>query len=78
MNVAYHLRLREREEVPIVEQTFLGILEAVAADVSFRHAIRADGRTHGTIDYRDAIFEDLLDRMSAGIRHIPLCPVRHS
>jgi len=63
MDVADHLRLREREKVAIVEQIFGGVLEALAADVGFFHAVGADGGAHGAVDDGDAVFEDLLKRM---------------
>ena len=55
MDVANHIRLSQREEVPVVQQILRRILEALPADVSFRHAIGADRRTHRSIDDRDSI-----------------------
>ena len=58
MDVADHLRLGEREEVAVVEQVLGRVLEALAADVGFRHAVGADGGAHGAVDDGDAVFED--------------------
>ena len=60
VDVADHLRLREREEVAVVEQVLLRVLEALAADVRFLHAVGADGGAHRAVDDGDAVFQDFL------------------
>ena len=75
MNIADHLRLSEREQVSVVQQTLGRVLEAVSANVRFRHAIGTYRRTHRSIDNRDAILEDLLNRMLAGFRHVSMMPL---
>ena len=70
VDVADHLRLGEREEVAVVEQVLVGVLEALAADVGFGHAVGADGGAHRAVDDGDAVLEDLLERMLAGFRHV--------
>ena len=55
VDVADHLRLREREEVAVVEQVLLRVLEALAADVRLLHAVGADGRAHRAVDDGDAL-----------------------
>ena len=72
MDVADHLRLRQREEVAVVQQVLRRVLEALAADVRFRHAVGADGRAHRSIDDGDAALEDLFQRMLVGFRHVSL------
>ena len=63
VDVADHLRLREREEVAVVEQVLLRVLEALAAHVRLCHAVGADGGAHGAVDDGDALLEDLFKRM---------------
>ena len=70
MDVADHLRLRQREEVAVVQQVLLRVLEALPADVGFRHPVGADGRAHRSIDDGDAVLEDLLKRMLLGCSHV--------
>ena len=65
VNVADHLRLREREQVAVVQQVFLRIAEPLAADVGFLHLVGADGGAHGAVDDGDALFEDGAQRMLA-------------
>ena len=60
VDVADHLRLRQREEVAVVQQILLRVLEALAADVRLRHAVGADGRPHRAVDDGDALLEQLL------------------
>jgi hypothetical protein len=55
MNVANHLRLRQRKKIPIVQEILLGILEPLAADVRFFHPIGADRRAHRPVNDRYAI-----------------------
>ena len=62
----------EREEVAVVQQVLRRVLEALAADVRFRHAVGADGRAHRAVDDGDAAFEDLLKRMLMGFLHVSL------
>ena len=69
MNIANHFGLSEGEQVSIVKQTFGRVFEAVSPDVRFRHAIGSYGRAHGSVDNRNAIFEDLLNWMFLGFRH---------
>ena len=70
MDVADHLRLRQREQVAVVQQVLLRVLEALSADVRFRHAVGADGRAHRSVDDGDSALEDLLQRMLMGSRHV--------
>ena len=70
MDVADHLRLRQREEVAVVQQVLRRVLEALPADVRFRHAIGADRRAHRSVDDGDATLEDLFKRMLVGFRHV--------
>ena len=65
MDVADHRRLGQREEIAVVQQVLLRVLEALAADVGFRHPVGADGRAHRAVDDGDALLEDLLQRMSS-------------
>ena len=72
MDVADHLRLRQREQVAVVQQVLVRVLEALAADVGFLHAVGADGRAHRAIDDGDAALEDLLQRMFLRFMHVSL------
>ena len=69
MNVADHLRLREGEEITVVEQVLGRVLEALPANVGFFHAVGADGRAHRSVDDGDAVLEDLFQRMFPGCVH---------
>ena len=69
MDVADHLRLRQREQVAIVEQVLLGIFEALAADIRFLHPVRADGGAHGSIDDGNTAFKNRLQWMFVGGLH---------
>ena len=55
VDVADHLRLREREEVAVVQQVLLRICEALAADVRLLHAVGTDRRPHRPVDDGDAL-----------------------
>ncbi len=66
VDVADHLRLREREEVAVVEQILLRVREALAADVRLLHPVRADGRAHRAVDDGDAPAKELCERMKIG------------
>ena len=72
MDVADHVGLGEGEEVAVVEQVFGRVLEALAADVGFLHAVGADGGAHRAIDDGDSILEDLLQRMLLCCLHLGL------
>ncbi len=76
MDVADHLRLGEREEVAVVEQVLGGVLEALAANVGFRHAVGADGGAHGAVDDGDAVFEDRFQGVLVRglVMSTPSCP----
>src|ERR1700761_422077 len=63
MDVTDHLRLSQGEEVAVIEEIFLRVLEALPADVRFRHAVSADRRAHRTVDDGDSTLEYLLKRM---------------
>jgi hypothetical protein len=65
MDIADHLRLREREEVAVVQQVLVRVAKALAADVGFLHSVRADGRAHRAVDDGDALFENGAQRMLA-------------
>ena len=72
------VRLREREEVAVVQQILLRVLEALAADVRFRHAVGADGRAHRAVDDGDAFPQELLEGVfqrhgSLVVRRVPRC-----
>ncbi len=62
--------LGEGEEVAVVEQVLGGVLEALAADVGFRHAVGADGGAHRAVDDGDAGFENLFERMLVSFGHV--------
>ena len=68
MDVADHLRLRERKNIAVVQQIFFRIFEALATNVRFRHAIGADGGAHRAVNDGDPVSEDLMERMF-GFRH---------
>ena len=70
MDVADHLRLRQREEVTVVQQVLLRVLEALPADVRFRHAVGADRRAHRSVDDGNATLEDLFKRMLVEFSHV--------
>ena len=70
MDVADHLRLGEREEVAVVEQILGGVLEAIAANIGFGHAVGADGGAHGAVDDGDAVFEDGFEWVGSGPVHV--------
>jgi hypothetical protein len=71
MDVTDQLRLREGEKVTVVEQVLRGVLEALAADVRFLHAVGADGRAHRSVDDGNSILENLFKRMNfVDFRHI--------
>jgi hypothetical protein len=55
MNVADHLRLRQREQVAVVQQILGRVLEALPADIRFRHPVGADGGAHRSINDGDAL-----------------------
>ena len=69
MDVADHGGLGEREQIAVVQEVLGGVLEALSADVGFRHAIGADGGAHGAVDDGDAFVKDRLQRMSVGCAH---------
>ena len=69
VDVADHLWLREGEEIAVVEQVLRRVLEALAANVGFRHAVGADGGAHRSIDDGDAALENLLQRMLVSFCH---------
>jgi hypothetical protein len=56
VNVADHLRLGEREEIPVVQEVLLRVAEALSPDVRLRHAVGTDRRSHGAVDDDDAFF----------------------
>ena len=69
MDVTDHLRLRQGEEVAVIQEIFLRVLEAFSADVRFRHAVGANRRPHRTVDDGDSILEYLLKRMLLDFHH---------
>src|SRR6185312_2563736 len=69
VNIADHLRLREREEVAVIEKVLLSVLESLAAHVGFVLAVGADGRAHRAVNNGNAVGEYLGERMLAGSRH---------
>src|SRR4030095_5401514 len=60
VDIANHLRLREREKIAVVEQILLRFLEPLAPDVRFLHLVAANGRAHRSVEDRDAFPEELL------------------
>jgi hypothetical protein len=72
MNVTDHIRLRQGEEVTVVQQVLSRVFETLPADVSFFHTVGADRRTHRSVDDSNSIFEDGFQRMLLGFRHISL------
>jgi hypothetical protein len=72
MDVTDHLRLRQREEVTVVQQALRRILETLPADVRFRHAISADRRAHRSVNDGNATLEDLFKRMLVRSGHVSL------
>ncbi len=60
MDVADHRRLRQREQVAVVQQILAGIPEALAADVRLGHPVGADGRAHGAVDDGNPPGQDIL------------------
>ncbi len=68
VDVTDHLRLRQREEVAVVEQILRRVLEALAADVRFLHAVGADGRAHRAVDDDDAVLKEFFEGMKIGHR----------
>ena len=63
MNVRQHLLLGEGEEVTVVQEILVGVLEAVAANVLFRHLVLADGGAHGAVEHCHTLFEERGKRM---------------
>src|SRR5258708_1304636 len=70
MDVADHLRLREGEEVAVVQQILGCVLEAISANVGFLHAVGADRRAHRSVDNGDSTLDDLFKRMLLDFRHV--------
>ena len=66
VDVADHLRLREREKVAAVQHVLLHILEALSPHIRLRHPISANRRSHRPVDDRDALAEQLFERMKRG------------
>lgn len=58
-----------RKQVTVIEQILLRLLEAFRTDVGFLHPVGSDGRSHRAVDYGNALFEDLLERMFAICDH---------
>ena len=69
MDVTDHMWLSQGEEVTIVQQVFCRVLESLSADISFLHAVGADGRAHRSIDDGDSFPEDLLKWMLVRSSH---------
>ena len=64
VDVADHLRLREREEVAVVQQVLLGVGKAAPADVRLLHVVGANRRAHRAVDDGDALLEESLERVN--------------
>ena len=69
MNVADHIGLRQGEEVAIVQQVLRCAPKALPSNIRLLLAIRADRRTHRSVDDGDTAFEDLLKRVLVGCGH---------
>jgi hypothetical protein len=69
VDVADHVRLREREDVAVVEQVLGRVLEPLAANVCLGHPVRADGRAHRAVDDGDALLEEALEGVTCGVAH---------
>ena len=69
VDVTDHIGLGQREQIAVVEQVFRRILEALPADVRFRHAIGADGGAHRSVNDGDTVLKNLLKRMLVGDSH---------
>jgi hypothetical protein len=69
MDIADHVRLREREQVSIVQEVLLRVFEAIPTDICFRHPIGTDCRAHRSINDGDSILEDFLKRMLMSFCH---------
>ena len=72
MDVADHLWLSQGEEIAVVQQVLRRTLEALPADVSFRHPVGADRGAHRSIDDRNSTLHDLLKRMLLCFAHVSL------
>ncbi len=71
MNIADHLRLRKRKQVPVIQQILVRILEPRPTDIRLRHPIRPDRRPHRPVDDRNPLLHHPLQRM---LRHRDLLP----
>ncbi len=72
MNIADHRWLRQREDVPVIQQVFGRILESASANVRFGHAIGPNCGTHRSIDDRNSALEDFVQRMFGACNHVSL------
>jgi len=59
VNVADHGRLRQGEEIAIVQQVFCRVLEALTANIALLHSVGAQGGAHGAVDDGNAQRENL-------------------
>src|SRR5947209_11200013 len=67
--IADHRRLREREDVSVVQQVLLRILESFSTDVRLGHAVGANGGAHGAIDDGDPLLQGRLEWVFGGSSH---------
>ena len=66
VNVANHLRLRERKQVAVIEQVLLRVGKALAAHVRLLHPVGADGRAHCAVNDGDALGEQAFQQFGVG------------
>ncbi len=69
MNIADHLRLRQREQIAVVHQVLVRVLEPLPADIRLGHPIGTDRRAHRAIDNGDAALQNVVNRVWTGISH---------
>ena len=55
MDIANRFWLSQREQVTVVQKALRRVLESLASDIRFRHAVGADSRAHRAVDDRDSI-----------------------
>jgi hypothetical protein len=70
VNIADHLRLRQRKEIAVVQQILRRVLEPLPANIRFLHPIGADRRAHRSIDDGNTAFQYLLQGMGVVANHI--------
>ncbi len=72
VDLANHLRTRQREEVVVAPQFARGVEEALAAEIRLREPVALDGRAHRAVQYEDAALEENLEFFaSVGLHFTP-------